>query len=45
MKQETERGLTWVVEVLDEPVLEDGQRFGAEVAFLPPVETRSISSV
>ena len=35
-----ERGLIWVVEVLDEPVLEDGQRFGAEVAFLPPVETR-----
>jgi hypothetical protein len=31
------RGLTWVIEVLDEPVLEHRQRLGAEVAFLPPV--------
>ena len=35
----TGRGLTWVVEMLDEPVLENGQCFGAEVALLPPVES------
>jgi hypothetical protein len=29
-------GLTWVVKVLHEPVLEDGERFLAEVALLPP---------
>jgi hypothetical protein len=34
----TELELTWVVEMLDEPVFENGQRFGAEVALLPPVE-------
>jgi hypothetical protein len=38
-------GLTWVVEMLDEPVLERRQRFGAEVAFLPPDETQPISLV
>ncbi len=42
---ETEWELTWVVEMLDEPVFENGQRFGAEVALLPPVETWSVSSV
>ena len=38
-------GLTWVVEMLDEPVLEHRQRFGAEVAFLPPGEAQPISLV
>ena len=31
--------LTWVVEMLDKPVLENRQCLGVEVAFLPPVQT------
>ena len=37
--------LTWVVEVLHEPVLEDGKRLGAQVALLPPARAaRSVKS-
>ncbi len=44
MEAKAEEWLTWVVEMLDKPVLEDGQRCAAQAAFLPPVETRQILS-